>query len=120
MKFIVQLVGTALLAYILAKFLPFWSVALAAFIVAVFINYNTFASFFAGFLSIGLLWVIAALIISGGNDDILLNQVSEIFSMSAPFLVLLMGILSGLIGGFAAASGNYLNKLLFHNKMPVT
>jgi hypothetical protein len=114
MKFIFSILLTALLAFALGLYLPWWSLALAAFLVAALITLKPGWAFLAGFLSVFLLWALMAWIMSSGNDHILAHRVSQvIIKQDSPgTLVLVTGLVGGLVGGFAALSGRYLRLLL--------
>jgi hypothetical protein len=116
MKILAQFLLTMILAFILAQFLPYWSVAVAAFLTAVFIGTGSWSSFWAGFLSIALLWITSAWIISDGNNNIILERVAAIFSLTPLLLLLVMGLLGGLLGGFGATTGSQLHRMIFQRK----
>jgi phosphotransferase system glucose/maltose/N-acetylglucosamine-specific IIC component len=108
MKFIIQLLSIMLVAFVFELFLPWWSIAIAAFIGgAVF---NTRANFGAGFLAIALLWTLKALIINVSAAAPLTDRVAAIFNLSTPLLFVVTAIIGGLVGGFAAMTGSALNK----------
>lgn len=104
-----QILVIVILGFFLELFLPWWSVAIAAFIGGLFIN--TRMNFLAGFLAIGLLWVVKALIIDLSTDSGLADRVARIFMLHNKALLLLVTfILSGLVGGFAAMTGGSLRR----------
>jgi ribose/xylose/arabinose/galactoside ABC-type transport system permease subunit len=107
MRFPVQIGVIVILGFFLELFLPWWSVAIAAFAGGLFLNTRT--NFLAGFLAIGLLWVIKALIIDLSTDSGLADRVARIFMLHNKALLLLVTfILSGLVGGFFSMSGGAL------------
>ena len=55
MRFPVQIVVIIVVGFFMELFLPWWSVAIAAFIGGLLVN--TRMNFLAGFLGIGLLWI---------------------------------------------------------------
>lgn len=104
MKFILQLFGIILLAYVLELFMPWYSIAFAAFVMGYALRSK--ANFLAGFLGIALLWTIKAWLIDSGSESDLADRVSHIFSLSGKeWLMLVMAIVGGLVGGFAAVTG---------------
>ncbi|HEY0656107.1 MAG TPA: hypothetical protein VGD65_23390 [Chryseosolibacter sp.] len=107
MKFTIQILFIVLLAFILELFLPWWSIAIAAF--AGGMIFNTRANFGAGFIAIALLWTIKALIIESNAAATLTDRVASIFMLNKPLLFLVMAILGGLVGGFAAMTGAALH-----------
>ena len=56
MKFFVSLLLTALLSFAAGLYLPWWSIAIAAFIVAALIPQSAVKSFLTGFTALFLLW----------------------------------------------------------------
>ncbi len=108
MKFAIQLIFIILVAFVLELFLPWWSVAIASF--AGGMLFNTRFNFGAGSLAIAILWTIKALMIDSSAAAPLAERVATIFTISKPILFLVMAILGGLVGGFAAMTGSALNK----------
>lgn len=107
MKFILQVFGTIVLAYVLEIFLPWYSIALAAFVMGYL--FRSKANFLAGFLAIALLWTIKAWLINSGSASDLADRVAHIFSLSGKsWLLVVMAIIGGLVGGFASLTGALL------------
>lgn len=112
MKFFLSLILIALLSYALCLFLPWWSIAIAAFVIAVFIPQRPLPSFLAGFLSLFLFWGIFSWYISFANHDILAHRISMlILKMDEPILlVLLTAFIGAVVAGFAALAGSYVHR----------
>ena len=112
MKFLVALILTALLSFIGGLYMPWWSIALAAFLTAILVHQKPWKALLAGFFSVFLLWGILAEWIDLPNESILSGRIGELLGIgNHPFiLVLITGFIGGLIGGFAALSGSYLRK----------
>ena len=109
MRFAVQILVILALGYILELFLPWWSVAIAAFAGGLILT--TRWNFIAGFAGIGLLWLGKALITDLSSESDLADRVARIFMLHNTALLLLVTfILCGLVGGFAAMSGGALRK----------
>ncbi len=109
MKFIIQVVSIAVLAFILELFLPWWSIAISAFLLGYL--FKSKANFFAGFLGIGVLWLGKALIIDMNAAMPLAENVAIILKLnSKAVLMLVMVVIGGLVGGFAALTGSLLRK----------
>ena len=113
-NFFLALILTAALCFILQLFLPWWVIAVAAFAVAFFIKQKPLAAFGAGFLSVFLLWVVYAFILSSANNNILATKVAELLKAltgnSVAGLYLLTGTLGGLVSGFAALTGSFSSR----------
>ncbi|HEY0740138.1 MAG TPA: hypothetical protein VGD40_01715 [Chryseosolibacter sp.] len=106
MKLALQLIFIFLLAFVLELFLPWWFIAVAAFAGGAL--FNSKGNFLAGFLAIALLWTIKALLIESSAATTLADRVASIFMLNKPLLFLVMAILGGLVGGFAAMTGSAL------------
>ena len=110
MKFIVSLLLIMLLAFVACLYLPWWSIAIVAFIVAIGIPQSPMRSFLTGFLALFLLWGGLSFWISSANAHLLAQKVSLlILKMDNPYLLIIATALIGaLVAGFAALSGSYL------------
>lgn len=109
MRFTVQILVIVILGFFLELFLPWWSVAIAAFVGGVLVN--TRMNFLGGFLAIGILWLAKALITDLSTDSDLTSRVAMIFMLhSKTLLVLITLLLGGLVGGFGTMSGGALRK----------
>jgi hypothetical protein len=107
MKFLIQTLVILLIALILEFFLPWWSIALAA--AAGGFLFRSDKNFLAGFAGIALLWFIAALWLDLQAATALSEQVANILLVKNKYLLMLvMSILGGLVGGFAALSGSLI------------
>jgi len=110
MKFLASLILIVALSYLGGLFLDWWSVALAAFLVALLIPVSAAKSFVYSFISVFLLWLALAFFQDVRNDHILANRVSMVFlQMRSPIG---MGIISSVIGGLVAGMGGLTGSLL--------
>lgn len=112
MKFIVSILLIALLSFIAGLFLPWWTIAPAAFFISVLIPQRPMASFFAGFLALFLLWGGLALAIDMANNSILSARVAGLVHLqgSSTLLILATALVGALIGGGGALSAAFLRK----------
>jgi hypothetical protein len=108
MKVIIQCILIIILAYLLELFLPWWTIAIAAFIGG--LAFNTSANFLAGFIAIALLWTVTSLLIELSAAAPLTDRVAQIFKVPKPALFAITALLGGLVGGFAAMTGGALQK----------
>ena len=107
MKFIVQFIAILFFSHLLDLFLPWYSIALAAFVVGYFLKSRL--TFLAGFLAIATLWMFNAWLIDSSSTSDLARRVARLFSLDHVFfLYLLMAIIGGTVGGFAAMTGALL------------
>jgi hypothetical protein len=107
MRFILATLLTALLSFFAGLYLPWWSIAIIAFLVAILIKQIVGRSFLAGFLGIFLLWTVVALWIDVKNEHILSQKIAQVFPLggSSILLILVTAFIGALVGGFAAMSG---------------
>ncbi|MGG9964565.1 hypothetical protein [Ferruginibacter sp. SUN106] len=112
MKFITSLILTALLSFAACLFLPWWSIAVAAFVVAALIPLQPGKAFFTAFLALFLLWGGLSYWMSSNNDHILAQKVSLlILKIDSPYLLILAtAIVGALVAGLGALSGSLLRK----------
>lgn len=112
MKFLVSIILTALLSVAACLYLPWWSIAVVAFIVAAVIPQKPFASFLAGFLALFLLWGSLSWYISSNNNDLLAHKISLLLLQAdnPVLLILVTALIGALVGGLAALSGSFVRK----------
>lgn len=112
MKFITTLILTALLSFAACLYLDWWSIAIAAFIVALVIPQHPGKAFTAAFVALFVLWGALSYWISSNNEHLLAHKVSLlIFKADSPYLLIFATALIGaLVAGLAALSGSLLRK----------
>lgn len=110
MKFFISLILTIFLSFAACLYLPWWSIAITAFIVAVLIPQRSGRAFLTGFVALFLLWGGLSFWLSNNNDHILAHKISlVVFKIDNAWLLLLVTALIGaLVAGFAALSGSFL------------
>jgi hypothetical protein len=110
MKFSAAIILTALLAFVGGIYLPWWSIAIAAFLVAVLVHQKAGKALFSGFLGVFLLWGVLAWWINMKNQGILAAKIASILHLggSAIALIIVTGIIGGVVAGLAAICGSYL------------
>ncbi len=112
MKFIIALLLTAILAYFGGIYFPWWTIAVAAFLVPLLIVQPPFRSFLTGFLAVFLLWAYLAWQADNANEGILSERISPLIPGpdNALFLILITGFLGGLLGGLGALTGSLIRR----------
>ena len=112
MKFFISLILTALLSFAGCLYFPWWSIAVAAFLVAVVIPQKPGRSFLTGFIALFLLWGGFSFWISSNNEHMLAHKISVLMlKMDNPYLLIFATALIGaLVAGFAALTGSFLRK----------
>ncbi len=113
MKFFTSILLTALLSFAGCLYLPWWSIAVVAFILAALIPQKPIKAFLAAFIALFILWFALCFYMSNANDNILAHKVSLlIIKMDNPYLLMTVTALIGaLVAGLAALSGSYLRKI---------
>ena len=93
-------------------YLPWWGIAIAAFIISVMIPQKPVASFFSGFLGVFLLWGILAWWIDSNNNSVLSQKIAQILPLqgSSFLLILVTALIGGLVAGFASLTGGYFRR----------
>ena len=112
MKLLVAIILTALLSFVGGLYLPWWSIAIAAFASVLVVPLSSRKAFIAGFAGVFLLWFLLAFWIDVKNQHILSKKIAEIFPLGgASFAIILVtAIIGALVGGLAALSGSYLRR----------
>lgn len=92
--------------------LPWWSLAVVAFVVGFAIASTGWVAFWAGFGGAGLSWLLPAAWLSHQNDGLLAHRVAQLLPLggSAAALVVVAGVVAGLVGGLAALAGVWLRE----------
>lgn len=112
MKFILSILLIALLSFAGCLYLPWWSIAISAFVVTAFLHQAPGRAFLSGFIALFLLWLWLAWWISSRNEHILAHKVSVLIvkTDSVALLLILTALIGGLVAGLASLAGSYLKK----------
>ena len=112
MKLAVSIILIAALSFALGLYLPWWSIALGAFIVGALIHQRPITSFLAGFASIFILWFLLATVIDIRNQHILSKKLALLLPLGGNsfLLILITALIGALVGGGASLSASYLKK----------
>lgn len=112
MKFLLKIILIAGLCYMAELFFPWWTVVICAFLIGLIMPTKGFNDFLAGFLGVGLLWLVFAWMIDLNTDGILSEQVAPILSLNNGLvLVAITGLVGGIVGGFACLAGSQLRRI---------
>lgn len=113
MKFLPLTLLLFIVCLLVQLFLPWWWVAVPVCLLAGFaLGRGGGATFGAGFVGVGLGWVLAATVPWLLTASTLPGRVAALLSLPGGGLVLvvLAGVLSGLVGGLAAVTGWWLRQ----------
>ncbi len=117
-KFIVAFLLNITLSIAAGLYFPWWSVAVAAFVVGLAIPQKSLPAFLCGFLALFVCWGGMAWRLSSGNEHILAHRISQLMIKrdSPELLILLTGLIGALIGGFSTLTGCLIRKALKGNR----
>ena len=111
MKFIVSVLVIALLSLAAGLYLPWWTIAVVAFLVTSLIPQNPLRSFLSGFTALFLLWGALSWFISSNNEHLMASKVALILKMGNPIIMIVATALIGaLVAGFAALAGSFIRR----------
>jgi hypothetical protein len=101
-----------ILSFASGYFLPWWVVAIAAFLAAFLVGKTSAQSFWSGFTAVFIVWTVLALFKSVPNDHILASRVVQLFPLPHNWiwLLLITAFIGGIVGGMAALSGILLKR----------
>jgi hypothetical protein len=105
MKFLIHILLILAITFLLQSFLPWWTMAIGAFIISFLIGNNGTLSFLAGFLGVGLLWLGMTYYIDFTTESILSEKLNQLLPVNSMLLTFLIG---GIVGGFASLTGALL------------
>jgi hypothetical protein len=115
MKFFISLLLIGLISYaafLFANETPWWMFAAGAFIAGISIRQKAYAAFFAGFLSVFLLWAFLTWQMNTANEGLFATKMATILPLggSENLLILVSATIGGITAGLAAATGSFLRK----------
>jgi hypothetical protein len=114
-KYILSIIVTALVSFVAGLYMPWWGIAIAAFLVSAAIPQKPAFSFLSGFLGVFLLWEVLAWWIDNKNNGILSQKVATILPLggSTVLLIVITSVVGGLVAAFAALAGTYMRRLIY-------
>ena len=120
LKYILSIVVTGLVAFVIGLYMPWWGIAIAAFLVSAAIPQKPAFSFLSGFLGVFLLWEVLAWWIDNKNNGILSQKIATVLPLggSSVLLIVITSVIGGLVAGFAALAGTYMRRLIYPSTPP--
>lgn len=112
MKLIISILLTALLSFVAGLYMPWWTIAIAAFLVSVFIPQSPGKSFLTGFAALFLLWGILSWWIDNRNEHVLSHKLAAVlpFGGSSFVMILVTALVGALVAGCASLTASYFRK----------
>lgn len=103
----IQIILIAVISLLAQFVLPWWSLAIAAFLVCFWRSPGAGKAFLYGFAGVVLVWLSYALLVHVRTDGIFTGRMSELlFKANNPaLLIIVTAVLGGLVGGLAGLSG---------------
>lgn len=103
----IEILLIAVLSLLAQLILPWWSLAIVAFLVCFWRSLSAGRAFLYGFSGVVLVWIVYAFIIHAQTDGVFTGRMSELlFKTNSTALPLLAtAVLGGLVGGLAGLSG---------------
>jgi hypothetical protein len=112
MRLLLAIIIITITAAIAEYYLPWYFMAIAAFIVAINMRLTTGQAFLAGFIAIAALWLVWTLAYDIPNHHILTTRMAKLFNLpNYTLFIAVVTIVGGLIGGLSSWSGAHLRKL---------
>jgi hypothetical protein len=115
LKYIMSIVVTGLVAFVIGLYMPWWGIAIAAFLVSAAIPQKPAFSFLSGFLGVFLLWEVLAWWIDNKNNGILSQKIASVLPLggSSVLLIVITSVIGGIVAGFGALAGTYMRRLIY-------
>lgn len=110
MKTLLNLILTALLAWIITMFTPWWGVMIAALFTSLLIPLKGAKAFFVPFMAIFMLWAFQSYTLASANDFTMAKRIAELLPLegNTSLLIVLTAFIGGLASGFSAMLGSQL------------
>ena len=110
----IQIILIAVLSLLAQLVLPWWSLAIIAFLVCLWRSSSAGQSFFAGFYGVALVWLVYAFILHSRTDGIFTGRMGELLfkTNNASLPVIVTAIVGGLVGGLAGLSGYFVRQAI--------
>lgn len=97
-------------------FLPWWSIAIIAFLTSLCIAQTARQAFWSGFSAVFIGWIVLFLFKSVPNDHIMVQKMANLLHLPHWTLIFIISALLGsIVGGLASLSGLF-TKLAFFSK----
>ena len=112
MKLIIRIIAIAGLTYLISPFTDWWVIIIIAFLVSFISPSSALNAFIAGFLGVGLVWMLHAWSLDIENASAFSSKISKIIEWSDPlYLVIASGVIGGGVAGFASISGTTFRQI---------
>ena len=110
MKFFVSILLMMMVSFASCLYFPWWSIAVACFLIATLIPQKKGIAFLTGFIALFLLWGGLSFWISSNNQHVLAHRISQlILKKDNPLsLILVTGLIGAIVGGISSLTGSLM------------
>lgn len=108
----IELILIAVVGLLAQLVLPWWSLAVVAFVICYLRSSSGGRAFVSGFAGTALVWLVYAFVIHTRTDGVFTGRMSELlFKTNTSALPLLVtALIGGLVGGLGGLSGYYVKQ----------
>lgn len=108
----IELILIAVISLLAQLVLPWWSLAVVAFLICFLRSPTAGQAFLSGFVGIALVWLVYAFVVHSRTDGVFTGRMSELlFKTNTSALPLLVtALVGGLVGGLAGLSGYFVRQ----------
>lgn len=106
MRFLLTAIVTAAFAWVLGRWLPYWSLSLAAMLVGFLVHPGGWRALLAGMLAGAVLWGGLAFTADAANAHILATRVGGLFGTDANGMVAIATVMGALLAGLGTLLGD--------------
>ena len=119
MKFLLSTLLIALVSLVFGMFLPWWTVAIAAFGIVYLYRLTPWFAFLSGFAGVFICWALIALFRDNANDGILSHKIALILPLggSGALLILVSALIGGIVGGMAGLTASYVHRAMLQKEV---
>ena len=115
----IRLILIAIVSLLVQFILPWWSIALVAFMVCYWGSRNAGGAFVEGFAGIAVVWLAYAVLIHFRTEGVFTGRMGLLIikSSSPAGMLLLTTVLGGLVGGLAGMAGYYVRQVIMPSQL---
>lgn len=102
-------------------FYPWWTMAIAAFVLGFVFGQKAYKSFLTGLFGVGIVWLSYAIFLNTLNDGILSHKIAELLGLGSIarntglsqgiLLIIFTSLIGGIIAGLSCISGGFLRDI---------
>jgi hypothetical protein len=102
----------AIFSFIVQMFLPWWSLALVAFMLSFLLGKKASKTFLSAFFGCGIVWLLMAFYSHFAKGDLMTSRIAALLSLHGTVMLYVGSFLvAAIAGGLAALSGFFLREI---------